>query len=222
MNVICRIMGRGFNVGLPGKNMALVGEIPIIARVVAETVKCGWINKTYVWTEDYAIAEAAKSVGAEVIHRDLDEVFYNGGFNDPNNWGRIMDQHIESDIGKPDVVVTLNCNYALITKATLTAMFTKLMEHESAAAITAIVPVDPGLVTINPQTGYIFPVWLQSGLDRQKYPPLYRITGIRIQHHGRNDIHGFGLKELWYEIGKIEGLDVQTEDDLKLANYFVE
>lgn len=133
-----------------------------------------------------------------------------------------MDTEIETVMGaKPDVVVTLNANFCMVTADVLTTMFTRLMEDESASAITAVVPVGPGLVTPNPvKPGYMYPVWLQPGLDRQNYPPLYRITGVRIQRHNRSDIHGFGLREMWHAISAVEGLDVQTEDDLKMANYF--
>lgn len=222
MIVVARMMVRGFNTGLPGKHLKIIAGETMIARVTSTCYALPWIQRVFLWTEQPLIASSA--VGCIVITRSMDDVFYNGGYSDPNEWGEKMDKAMTNHLGgKPEIVLTLNANCCLIRGETLTAMFTRLMEHESASAITAVVPVAGGLVTPNPvKPDYMFPVWLQPGLDRQDYPKLYRVTGVRIQRHNRPDIHGFGLRELWHEISPIEGLDVQTEEDLRMARYFAE
>ncbi|GAA4377736.1 acylneuraminate cytidylyltransferase [Agromyces bauzanensis] len=63
------IPARGGSQGLPGKNVARVGGVPLITRAVRAALAADRIGRVVVTTDDGEIAEAARAAGAEVIGR---------------------------------------------------------------------------------------------------------------------------------------------------------
>ena len=66
--VVAVIPARGGSKGVPGKNVALIGGVPLIARAVAAAHAAG-IDGVWVSTDDDRIATAATAAGAGVIPR---------------------------------------------------------------------------------------------------------------------------------------------------------
>ncbi|WP_448810842.1 cytidylyltransferase domain-containing protein [Agromyces bauzanensis] len=63
------IPARGGSQGLPGKNVARVGGVPLVARAVRSALAAERIARVVVTTDDDDIAEAARAAGAEVVAR---------------------------------------------------------------------------------------------------------------------------------------------------------
>ena len=63
------IPARGGSQGLPGKNVARVGGVPLVARAVLAALAADRIGRVIVTTDDDAIAEAARDAGAEIVAR---------------------------------------------------------------------------------------------------------------------------------------------------------
>lgn len=63
------IPARGGSVGLPGKNLARVGGVPLIARAVRVALAAERIDRVVVSTDDPEIADAARAAGAEIVDR---------------------------------------------------------------------------------------------------------------------------------------------------------
>lgn len=63
------IPARGGSKGLPGKNVARVGGVPLIARAVHAALAAERIGRVVVTTDDETIADAALTAGADVIAR---------------------------------------------------------------------------------------------------------------------------------------------------------
>ena len=63
------IPARGGSQGLPGKNVARVGGVPLIARAVLAALAADRIGRVVVTTDDDAIAQAARDAGAEIVAR---------------------------------------------------------------------------------------------------------------------------------------------------------
>src|SRR5829696_10409535 len=63
------IPARGGSQGLPGKNVARVGGVPLVTRAVHAALAATRIGRVVVTTDDEAIADAARSAGAEVVAR---------------------------------------------------------------------------------------------------------------------------------------------------------
>ncbi|MEU3461452.1 acylneuraminate cytidylyltransferase [Streptomyces sp. NPDC006733] len=67
--VLAVIPARGGSKGVPGKNLAPVGGIPLVTRAVQACLAARRVTDTVVSTDDPAIAEAARAAGAEVVLR---------------------------------------------------------------------------------------------------------------------------------------------------------
>ncbi|MBM9504647.1 acylneuraminate cytidylyltransferase [Actinacidiphila acididurans] len=63
------IPARGGSKGVPGKNLAAVGGVPLVARAVRACVGARRVDAVVVSTDDPSIAEVARSAGAEVVLR---------------------------------------------------------------------------------------------------------------------------------------------------------
>ena len=69
MRTVAIIPARGGSQGVPGKNLRLIGGIPLVARAVRACRAAKQINDIFVSTDDPAIAAAARAAGADVIDR---------------------------------------------------------------------------------------------------------------------------------------------------------
>ncbi|KAB1140308.1 N-acylneuraminate cytidylyltransferase [Streptomyces luteolifulvus] len=67
--VLAVIPARGGSKGVPAKNLAPVGGVPLVARAVRECLATRLVTDVVVSTDDQAIAAAARAAGAEVVLR---------------------------------------------------------------------------------------------------------------------------------------------------------
>ncbi|MYW68492.1 NTP transferase domain-containing protein [Streptomyces sp. SID8379] len=67
--VLAVIPARGGSKGVPAKNLAPVGGVPLVARAVRECRATRFVTDVVVSTDDAAIAAAAREAGAEVVTR---------------------------------------------------------------------------------------------------------------------------------------------------------
>ena len=69
MTVLAVIPARGGSKGVPGKNLAPVGGVPLVARAIRAAQSSGLVDAVAVSTDDHRIAAVAASEGAVVIRR---------------------------------------------------------------------------------------------------------------------------------------------------------
>ncbi|MFI5754345.1 cytidylyltransferase domain-containing protein [Streptomyces sp. NPDC051569] len=69
MTVLAVIPARGGSKGVPAKNLAPVGGVPLVVRAVRACLAARHVTDVVVSTDDAAIADAARSAGAEVVLR---------------------------------------------------------------------------------------------------------------------------------------------------------
>ncbi len=69
MNVLAVVPARGGSRGVPGKNVHPLRGRPLIAYTIEAARRAKRIHRLVVSTDDAAIAEAARSLGAEVVDR---------------------------------------------------------------------------------------------------------------------------------------------------------
>ncbi|MFD4988231.1 cytidylyltransferase domain-containing protein [Streptomyces sp. NPDC058374] len=67
--VLAVIPARGGSKGVPGKNLAEVGGVPLVARAVHACRTARLVSEVLVSTDDAAIAEAARAAGAATVER---------------------------------------------------------------------------------------------------------------------------------------------------------
>lgn len=106
LEIMSIIPARGGSKGLPGKNLADLGNMPLIAHSVNAARDCRWINRVVVSTDSVDIASVAKDWGAEVPFLRPESL---SGDNEPV--GSALEytlKELESLEGySPDVVVLL-------------------------------------------------------------------------------------------------------------------
>ncbi len=66
------IPARGGSQGVPGKNLARVGGVPLITRAIHAALAAERIGRVVVTTDDDEIADAAAAAGAEIVSRPAD------------------------------------------------------------------------------------------------------------------------------------------------------
>ncbi|NUR83099.1 MAG: NTP transferase domain-containing protein, partial [Nonomuraea sp.] len=69
MRVLAVVPARGGSAGVPLKNLAPVGGIPLVARAVRTCLRADLIDAVVVSTDHAGIAEAAREAGADVVER---------------------------------------------------------------------------------------------------------------------------------------------------------
>lgn len=67
--VLAVIPARGGSKGVPGKNLARLGGVPLVVRAIRAAQAAGRISAVAVSTDDPAIAAAATAAGAIAVHR---------------------------------------------------------------------------------------------------------------------------------------------------------
>ncbi|GAA4595363.1 N-acylneuraminate cytidylyltransferase [Streptomyces violaceoruber] len=67
--VLAVIPARGGSKGVPAKNLAPVGGVPLVVRAVRECLAARLVTDVVVSTDDQAVAAAAREAGAEVVLR---------------------------------------------------------------------------------------------------------------------------------------------------------
>ncbi|HEV7623537.1 MAG TPA: acylneuraminate cytidylyltransferase [Amnibacterium sp.] len=66
--IVALIPARGGSKGVPGKNVARIGGVPLVARAVAAALAAGF-EDVRVTTDDAAVAEVAAAAGAGIVER---------------------------------------------------------------------------------------------------------------------------------------------------------
>ncbi|WFN35003.1 acylneuraminate cytidylyltransferase family protein [Methanogenium sp. S4BF] len=68
-SIIAIIPARGGSKGIPQKNIKMLGDKPLIAYTIEESLKSKYLDHVFVSTEDPEIGEISKTFGSEVIER---------------------------------------------------------------------------------------------------------------------------------------------------------
>jgi CMP-N,N'-diacetyllegionaminic acid synthase len=69
MRTLAIIPAKGKSEGLPGKNLAMLGDKPLIVHTIEDVLASKLIDKLVVSTEDEVIGETSQKAGADVIYR---------------------------------------------------------------------------------------------------------------------------------------------------------
>jgi YrbI family 3-deoxy-D-manno-octulosonate 8-phosphate phosphatase len=110
--VLAVIPARGGSKGVPGKNLATVGGLPLVARAVRACTAARRVTRTVVSTDDPAIAEAARTAGADVVLRPA--AIAGDTATSEAAVLHVMDAH-QAD-GRPlDVVLLVQCTSPFLT-----------------------------------------------------------------------------------------------------------
>jgi YrbI family 3-deoxy-D-manno-octulosonate 8-phosphate phosphatase len=121
---------------LPGKNVALVGGMPLVVRAIRAAQGAALIDRVVVSTDDGAIAAAARAAGAEVVDRPHE-------IADDTASSESAVLHALDALGARypevsfDVVLLVQCTSPFLTSADLDGVAAAVIAGEADSAFTA-------------------------------------------------------------------------------------
>ncbi|WAZ23692.1 acylneuraminate cytidylyltransferase [Streptomyces cinnabarinus] len=132
--VLAVIPARGGSKGVPAKNLAPVGGVPLVARAVRECLSARLVTDVVVSTDDQAIASAARSAGAEVVLRPA--AIAGDTATSEAAVLHAMDGH-EALHGSPvDVVLLVQCTSPFVIREDIDGVAAAVVENGADTAVT--------------------------------------------------------------------------------------
>ncbi|MFF4861603.1 cytidylyltransferase domain-containing protein [Streptomyces sp. NPDC001231] len=132
--VLAVIPARGGSKGVPAKNLAPVGGVPLVARAVRECRAARLVTDVVVSTDDQAIAAAARQAGAEVVLRPA--AIAGDTATSEAAVLHAMDAH-EALHGAPvDVVLLVQCTSPFLTSEDVDGVAGAVVEAGADTAVT--------------------------------------------------------------------------------------
>ncbi|GAB7103996.1 N-acylneuraminate cytidylyltransferase [Streptomyces phaeofaciens JCM 4814] len=128
------IPARGGSKGVPAKNLAPVGGVPLVARAVRECRATRLVTDVVVSTDDQAIAAAAREAGAEVVLRPA--AIAGDTATSEAAVLHAMDAH-EALHGSPvDVVLLVQCTSPFLVREDVDGVAGAVAEQGADSAVT--------------------------------------------------------------------------------------
>ncbi|MFI5874234.1 cytidylyltransferase domain-containing protein [Streptomyces sp. NPDC051445] len=132
--VLAVIPARGGSKGVPAKNLAPVGGVPLVARAVRECRAARLVTDVVVSTDDHAIAAAAREAGAEVVLRPA--AIAGDTATSEAAVLHALDAH-ETLHGAPvDVVLLVQCTSPFLVREEVDAVARAVAEQGADTAVT--------------------------------------------------------------------------------------
>ncbi|MEV5435712.1 N-acylneuraminate cytidylyltransferase [Streptomyces sp. NPDC052682] len=132
--VLAVIPARGGSKGVPAKNLASVGGVPLVARAVRECRAARLVTDVVVSTDDQAIAAAAREAGAEVVLRPA--AIAGDTATSEAAVLHALDAH-EARHGTPvDVVLLVQCTSPFLVREDVDAVVAAVVEGGADTALT--------------------------------------------------------------------------------------
>lgn len=226
MNVTCVIGARGGSKGLAGKNIRPLLGKPLIAWSIEQAKACSEINRVIVSTDSEAIAEVARSYGAEVPFMRPPELA-----NDTaGKWGvwqhalDACDKHYPDPI---DLYVDLDCTSPLRDVEDIS----KAIAQFRSADVDAVFSVcearkNPYFNVLEVEDGRlrICKSLPSPVVRRQDAPRVFEHVASIYVLSPRYIRTGTGLlsgRTQGYDIGQDKSLDVDSEFDFELIEFLM-
>ena len=132
--VLAVIPARGGSKGVPAKNLAPVGGVPLVARAVRECRATRQVTDVVVSTDDQAIAAAAREAGAEVVLRPA--VIAGDTATSEAAVLHAMDAHEALHGAAVDVVLLVQCTSPFIVREDIDGVAGAVAEDGADTAVT--------------------------------------------------------------------------------------
>jgi CMP-N,N'-diacetyllegionaminic acid synthase len=221
--VLGLVLARGGSKGIPRKNLALVGNKPLIAWTAEAASESGVVDRLVLSTDDREIADEGRRIGAEVPFLRPAELATDSSTSiDVNlhaiNW---LEEH---ENYRPDYVLLLQPTSPLRTAADIRASVALAVERQadSVVSVSAAHQHPLWMKTLDNE-GRLFDLYPQSltPTRRQDLPPAFALNGAIYLN-----LRSFLLKARTfvcdhtyaYVMPTERSLDVDTPWDLYLAD----
>ncbi|WP_106397544.1 acylneuraminate cytidylyltransferase [Actinocorallia populi] len=213
MRVVCVIPARGGSKGVPGKNLARVGGVPLVVRAVGAARRAGSVEEVLVSTDDTAIAAAAREAGARVVERPA------GLSGDAATSESALLHALGTLPERPEVTVFLQCTSPFVDPADLDAAVREVLDGASDVVFSALETHEfqwsrgeDGLSGVGHSAAF--------RPRRQDRAPHYRETGAfyvmrtdGLVEHGHRFFGRIGVRA----VPAAHAVEVDTPEDLAVA-----
>ncbi|MEZ3177568.1 N-acylneuraminate cytidylyltransferase [Streptomyces pimonensis] len=132
--VLAVIPARGGSKGVPAKNLAPVGGVPLVARAVRECRAARYVTDVVVSTDDQAIAAAARQAGAEVVLRPA--AIAGDTATSEAAVLHAMDAHEALHDTPVDVVLLVQCTSPFLLREDVDAVAAAVVDQGADTAVT--------------------------------------------------------------------------------------
>ncbi|MCK5285533.1 MAG: acylneuraminate cytidylyltransferase family protein [Alphaproteobacteria bacterium] len=223
-SVVAIITARGGSVGLPRKNIKELAGKPLIAYSIEAGVKCPLIDAVVVTTDDDEIAVVSRTFGAEIIDRPADLATDTASSYDT------IKHALEALAVQGKIYshfVLLQPTSPLRTAIHLEECLSKFFKSNANSAISVCKAEHHPYKAFIVEQKHLKPLFGEEYLaaPRQTLPPIYCQNGA-LYVMGCNDFlnktDNFYLPPVMpYVMGIEESLDIDTEQDLALAEFLI-
>lgn len=132
MRVLAVVPARGGSAGVPLKNLALVGGVPLVTRAVRACLRAELVDQVVVSTDHPQIAETARAAGAVVVQRPEE-------LSGATASSESAVLHALDALGEdPEVVVLVQCTSAFIDPADLSAAVRRVLDGEADSVVSGL------------------------------------------------------------------------------------
>lgn len=221
--VVAIITARGGSKGLPGKNIALLSGKPLIAYSVAAAMDCPWVDRTVVTTDDPAIADIARQVGADIVMRPSALA---GDAARSQDAVRHCLEALAAQGAFYDVFVLLQPTSPLRTACHVRQCLEDFFASGAVSAISVVEESHSPFKAFVLTQGMLHPLFERSHLSapRQSLPRVYRQNGaiyvVRVQDFLNKD--EFFIEPCHpYVMSEESSIDIDTHHDMKLAEFII-
>ncbi|MEV7883206.1 acylneuraminate cytidylyltransferase [Streptomyces sp. NPDC002817] len=132
--VLAVIPARGGSKGVPAKNLAPVGGVPLVSRAVRECLATRLVTDVVVSTDDQGIAAAAREAGAEVVLRPA--AIAGDTATSEAAVLHAMDAHEALHGAAVDVVVFVQCTSPFLVREDIDGVAGAVVENGADTAVT--------------------------------------------------------------------------------------
>ncbi|MFF3498805.1 cytidylyltransferase domain-containing protein [Streptomyces sp. NPDC003247] len=132
--VLAVIPARGGSKGVPAKNLAAVGGVPLVVRAVRECRAARLVTDVVVSTDDRAIAAAAREAGAEVVLRPA--AIAGDTATSEAAVRHALDAHEALHGASVDVVLLVQCTSPFLVREDVDGVAAAVVEDGADTAVT--------------------------------------------------------------------------------------
>lgn len=223
-NNIAIIPARGGSKGIPRKNLCLLNGTPLVAHSINQAHETTNITHVYVSTEDHEIGEISKAYNANVIGRPNDMI-HDNTFMEVDRLLKWTVEKLEQDGLEIDMITMLYPTAPLREVQNIKDTVDKVMNqgYDSALTLTfdtsylwkitngkETAPINYDPKTRGPRQLEDWNQWAENKAVYAMKKALLLETGCRL-----------GGKIGWVEMSKSKSIDIDSPDDLKLAEALI-
>ena len=220
---IAIIPARGGSKRLPGKNIKLLGDRPLIVWTIEAAIKSEIFDHVFVSTDSEEIASISREYGAEVPFLRPDELASDTATtNDVVT--HLVDWYETESNNKVSTIAILQPTSPLRNASHINEAFNE-MEAKNAKAIISVCELEHPIQFCNQlgsdgsMAGFVNP---KSIKRTQDLDPTYRLNGAiyifdRSYVSRMNDLYSEGTYA--YIMSSRDSVDIDTKDDFKIATF---